>query len=399
MDKTVILPSSVEFILEALENAGYEAYAVGGCIRDSLMGKEPEDWDICTSALPSDTMKVFTDYKIIETGLKHGTVTLLLEKKPYEITTFRTEGGYTDCRHPGSVSFVKSIEEDLSRRDFTVNAMAYSKTKGLVDIFGGRDDLANGLIRCVGDPSKRFSEDALRILRGLRFASRLGFDIEEKTAFHLLRLKLLLKNISAERINVEFTKLLEGINAKKILLAFSAVFEEILPLPYSCNWQTAVEKACCAKDVLTCKSVLLHFLYKDSEMVRLAMRSFKSDNASTAFAVGFSENFDRLDPENLADARKLVRDIGFSLYYEIVFYKQNKRVLGFLNEIKEKNLCCTIGELAINGSHIMKLGLSGKSIGACLDALLCGVIEEKVQNEQQALLEYANKLILAGEIK
>ena len=175
------LPEDAARALEKLESAGWESYAVGGCVRDSLLGIEPHDWDLCTAAPPEAMKKVFAGERVIETGLKHGTLTLLAPSGPLEITTFRTESG-SDCRHPDRVSFVRDIHADLARRDFTVNAMAYSPARGLRDDFGGREDLKNGVLRCVGDPGERFREDALRILRALRFAARFGLTIEEKTA-------------------------------------------------------------------------------------------------------------------------------------------------------------------------------------------------------------------------
>lgn len=190
------LPEDAARALEKLESAGWESYAVGGCVRDSLLGIEPHDWDLCTAAPPEAMKKVFAGERVIETGLKHGTLTLLAPSGPLEITTFRTESGYSDCRHPDRVSFVRDIHADLARRDFTVNAMAYSPVRGLRDDFGGREDLRNGVLRCVGDPGERFREDALRILRALRFAARFGLTIEEKTAAALRENRELLRNIS-----------------------------------------------------------------------------------------------------------------------------------------------------------------------------------------------------------
>ena len=178
---TIKIPEYAESVLERLEQNGEEAYIVGGSLRDSLLGKAASDYDVATSALPERTLEIFSDYRVIATGLKHGTVTVMSDGKPIEVTTFRVDGGYSDSRHPDSVSFTRSIEEDVSRRDFTVNAMAYSQRRGLVDLFGGRDDLAKGIIRAVGDPERRFDEDALRIMRAFRFSAQLDFEIEEKS--------------------------------------------------------------------------------------------------------------------------------------------------------------------------------------------------------------------------
>ncbi|MGN1123601.1 MAG: CCA tRNA nucleotidyltransferase, partial [Eubacterium sp.] len=199
-------------LISIIENSGYEAYEVGGCVRDRLMNREFDDIDITTSATPDEIEKILkkSNIKYIETGLKHGTVTALLNDSSFEITTYRTDGGYADSRHPDSVSFVTDIKEDLSRRDFTINAMAYNEAVGLVDLYGGRDDINNKIIRTVGDADKRFNEDALRIMRALRFASVLGFAIEESTEKAAFKNKELLKNISYERLFAELSKLLMG---------------------------------------------------------------------------------------------------------------------------------------------------------------------------------------------
>lgn len=200
------LPSNVKYILNKLNVCGYEAYVVGGCVRDSIIGLIPHDWDICTSALPEQIIKVFNDHKIIPTGLKHGTVTVVIDNEQYEITTYRIDGKYKDNRHPSEVTFTSSLKEDLKRRDFTVNAMAYNPSIGLIDFFGGKKDITNRVIKCVGRPDDRFNEDALRILRAIRFSITLGYDIEFKTLQSIYRNKSLLKNISIERINTEITK-------------------------------------------------------------------------------------------------------------------------------------------------------------------------------------------------
>jgi len=223
------IPQEVQTALQALKNSGYEAYIVGGCVRDMLLGLTPKDFDITTSALPEQIKAVFKAYRIIETGIKHGTVTVIIDNTPLEITTFRTDGTYTDNRRPDSVSFTTSLEEDVKRRDFTVNAMCYNPEIGLVDYCGGKEDLERKLIRAVGVPAERFKEDSLRILRALRFASVYGFEIEAETANAILEYKHLLKNVASERISVEINKLLCGENVYKILMDFFPAFEEIFP--------------------------------------------------------------------------------------------------------------------------------------------------------------------------
>ena len=210
------LSKAAEKAIFMLEKAGFKAFAVGGCVRDFLLGKKPTDFDITASALPEETKAVFKNEPVIETGIKHGTVTVLMEGEPLEITTFRIDKNYSDNRHPKEVLFTRSLSEDLSRRDFTINALAFSQNTGIIDLFGGVSDLEHGIIRTVGNPDKRFGEDALRIMRALRFAAVLGFEIEEKTALSIKKNCALLKNISAERVFLELSKLLCGKDARRV---------------------------------------------------------------------------------------------------------------------------------------------------------------------------------------
>lgn len=227
--KKTDIPAGVLRVLEILENAGYEAWLVGGCVRDSLNGVVPKDYDVTTNALTEEVISAFEGFRVIGTGLKHGTVTVLSGGMPVEVTTYRVDGLYSDGRHPDSVSFASDIRSDLSRRDFTVNAMAYSPERGYIDLFGGMSDLESGLIRCVGNPERRFGEDALRILRAMRFASVLGFDIETETAAAIHRCRGLLQRIAVERITQELLRLLCGINAGNVLRQYSDVIGEIMP--------------------------------------------------------------------------------------------------------------------------------------------------------------------------
>ena len=225
----IFIPQFVRTALDRLNECGYEGYIVGGCVRDSLLGKKPHDYDVCTNCTPDKMLEVFANFRTIETGLKHGTLTVLIESEPVEITCYRSDGEYIGHRKPAQVTFESSLEEDLKRRDFTVNAMAYSPKEGLIDLYGGQGDLEKGIIKCVGEPEKRFDEDALRILRGLRFSSCLGFEIEEKTSKAILEQRELLKSISAERIASELKKLLCGKGARKILLDYREVIAVFIP--------------------------------------------------------------------------------------------------------------------------------------------------------------------------
>ncbi|MBP9988859.1 MAG: hypothetical protein KBT46_05100, partial [Ruminococcus sp.] len=222
-------PDFINTAFKLLEESGFEAYAVGGCIRDSIMNKSPNDWDMTTSAKPEQIISVFSDYRTIPTGINHGTVTVLFDKNPVEITTMRIDGKYTDNRRPEKVFYTDKIEEDLSRRDFTVNAIAYNPRLGIIDPFKGCRDIKNKIITCVGNPDRRFNEDALRIIRALRFASTLSFEIEKNTADSIVKNKHLLNNIANERIRVELIKLLCGDNAEKILLDYKDIIFLIIP--------------------------------------------------------------------------------------------------------------------------------------------------------------------------
>ena len=223
------IPGNAKRILQRLEEAGFEAYIVGGCVRDALLGREPDDWDITTSARPDEMMQALSGMHIVPTGLKHGTITVVADGENFEVTTYRVDGEYLDARRPESVVFVRDLKEDLSRRDFTINAMAYSDERGLVDLFGGSADLENGIVRCVGDPELRFSEDALRILRCVRFASQLDFEIEEQTAEAMYEKLPLLDKIAEERIRVEFGKLLCGKGAGRVLTEHRDVIAQFIP--------------------------------------------------------------------------------------------------------------------------------------------------------------------------
>ena len=223
------LPPPVIKVINELESCGFSGYIVGGCVRDYLLGKTPMDFDMTTDASPKEVMECFKNHRVIETGIAHGTVTVVLDGLPIEITTHRTESDYSDKRHPDTVTFSKNISDDLSRRDFTMNAMAYHPRHGLIDLYGGAKDIKDKVIRCVGDPNQRLNEDALRILRGLRFASDLGFEIEENTRLAIFDYRELLKLISVERINVELTRLLCGKNAKVVLLNWVAVIGVMIP--------------------------------------------------------------------------------------------------------------------------------------------------------------------------
>ena len=399
------LPERVNYIIECLEKNGYEAYAVGGCVRDSLLGKEPTDWDICTSALPEETERVFSGERIIETGLQHGTVIILIDRVGYEITTFRTESGYSDFRRPDSVSFVKNVAEDLKRRDFTINAMAYSNKNGIVDIYGGRRDLKNRLIKCVGEPHERFCEDALRIMRAVRFGGVLGFDIETKTAEAVRNDRLLLKNIAAERISAEFIKLLMSGNPEIIY-----EYREVIAV--FADGAERLEKADCMiiGKLPPKKSLRLAFfmncLYKNSDdilkTVHDALKKLKLDNKLTESTKRIIACMNRPVPNSLAQCRFAVSEFGheavsgcarIGMISKAETGNAFKEVLKYLDAIERDGLCTEITGLDINGKDLMNIGITnGKQIGMILKLVLNEVIEENLKNEKNEILSYVAEI-------
>lgn len=396
----ISLPAPVEAALSKLLTSGFEAYAVGGCVRDSLLGRRPEDWDITTSALPDEIMTVFADCKTVPTGLKHGTVTVIMQGMPLEITTYRTDGNYSDGRHPDSVSFTADLREDLRRRDFTVNAMAYHPQEGLVDFFGGVTDLQERRIACVGDPIQRFGEDALRILRALRFSSALGFGISAPTADAVHRLSPLLHRVSAERISVELIKLLRGRDVQRVLAEYKDVTCELFPT-LSVDEQTpktvaAVENTA----VLRLAALLQGCSYEDARNIIEHLR-LDNNTANTLLLLMANKNMSLcLDDRQL---KRLLYKFGevALLLAELqraraaAFNKDEKQVMlrdirKQLEVIVQSNACYRLNDLAINGNDLLELGVSaGPPMGELLQVLLEAVMDDICPNERAALLQYA----------
>lgn len=434
----ITIPNEVNIILTRLQDAGHEAFCVGGAVRDSIMGITPGDWDVTTSALPEETRLVFSDFKTIDTGLKHGTLTVIIDHKPYEITTYRIDGEYGDNRHPETVSFTRKIEDDLARRDFTVNAIAYNPQKGIVDPYGGQNDIYNSIIKTVGDPDRRFNEDGLRIMRALRFSSVLGFPIEQETANAIHRNRELLKNISAERINIELTKLLCGKDVFNILMEYPDVLSVIIPeiapavgfTQYGKKHAYDVWEHIChtvdtiPDDRILRLTMLLHDLGKvpthklndkgDStfknhalvggEMAREILTRLKFDKKTinrVSFLVG-CHDFE--PPESKIDLKKHLKTKTPEDIRTLLIIKKSDRgalsesyrdisegtalTLKWLSEIEEDKECCTISQLAIKGDDLLEKGYRGEEIGNALDTLLDAVIEEKIPNTKSALLTY-----------
>ncbi|MFR9175407.1 MAG: CCA tRNA nucleotidyltransferase [Acutalibacteraceae bacterium] len=438
------MPKNVDTAINLLQSAGFEAYAVGGCVRDSLLGKTPNDWDITTSAKPEDMKSVFADFHCIDTGIKHGTVTVVIDGEPLEITTFRLDGEYEDNRHPKSVTFTSDLGADLGRRDFTVNAMAYSKMTGTVDLFGGQNDLKNGIIRCVGDPDRRFNEDALRILRALRFASALDFEIEEKTAQSLLKNRALLGNISEERIAKELLKLVCGKGAKRILTDFAPVLFEILPElqpmyknshdnPHHCydiyeHTLIAVESIDpeptlrfamllhdCGKPAVKKfdENGVAHFYGHQrisAEISAQILARLKVSNKFRDEILFLVSNHDRWELyENTEKMPRYLSKFGLDGVLNLLkvmradVLAQSPEYRYRLDQIADaeetaKNLaaqkpCLSLSELQINGRTLMDIGIpQGRKLGAVLAQLLDEVIDGVTKNTQEALTTRAREI-------
>lgn len=439
------IPSQVNRAIEILCDGGHSAYVVGGAVRNIIMGIPVNDWDITTSALPDETLELFKDYRIIETGIKHGTVTVIIDSMSLEITTFRIEHGYSDNRHPDKVDFTDKVEDDLSRRDFTVNAIAYSPKAGFTDPFGGCDDIKKEIIRCVGNPDKRFGEDALRILRALRFASVLGFEIDHETADSIHKNKHLLKNISVERIFVELSKLLCGKNAANILHEYKDVIFLVLPELEPMNgcaqnherhiydvWgHTVAAVAAIPPDPVLRFAMLLHDSGKprckttdkngidhfyshgkiSKKIASEILSKLKTSNKFRDTVCNLVEHHDFL-PDKISKKtyKKYIAKLGIETVKNLFLIReadvlaqnpkfhnesleQNKIGKKILDEIIKDNICFKISDLAINGKTLTNIGIApSPAMGKIMEKLLDEVMDEKLPNDEDALIKRAKQL-------
>ena len=437
-DIEIRIPPGAARILRVLEDHGYEAFVVGGCVRDSLLGRNPNDWDITTSALPLQVKALFR--RTIDTGLKHGTVTILMDGEPFEVTTYRVDGEYLDGRHPSEVTFTASLQEDLQRRDFTINAMAYSEKKGLQDLFGGLPDLEKGLIRAVGDPAKRFGEDALRIMRAVRFAAQLGYEVEADTVQAMKELAPTLSKISAERIAAELEKLLVSPHPEKLKMAYECGITAVI-LPefdrcmetaqnnphhkYSVGEHTIVSIGNARPDRILRYTMLMHDMGKPSckttdeqgidhfyghqevsaQMANDILRRLKSDNEtrrSVSKLVRYHDLTCGLTGKSVRKAISLIGEDLFPLYLEVKdadtraqsdFRFQEK--MDYLEEVRllyrkilEEGDCLSLKDLAVNGKDLIAAGMKpGREIGEVLEAMYCDVIDDPEHNNKEYLME------------
>ena len=437
------IPEYAKEVLRRLEAAGFEAWCVGGCVRDALQGVAPHDWDICTNALPNQTIKAFKGYSVIPTGIKHGTVTVLIEKNPIEITTYRTDGGYSDHRRPDNVSFVRDVKHDLERRDFTMNAICLNLKGELYDPFDGQDDIKRKIIRCVGDPKKRFDEDALRILRAIRFASKTGFEIEKETAGAAFQMRSLLENVSAERLYSEFKALLVGRNVTKVLLEYKEIIAQIVPEitpcfgfkqnnPHHCYdvWEHIARSVSFSRPEPLIRLVMVfhdigkpdmffedekgvsHFKLhqlKSAEYAGVILKRFNCDNYTRKRVCALIKEHDNRIGIGRKSVKKFISKYDYDFFMDYLevrradtlaqsdFKREQKlKELDDLAliaiDVKEENDCLKLNDLAVGGNEMIALGLKGSQIGDMLKFLLEEVVEERLSNE-------ANKLIDAAERK
>ena len=388
-----------ELIINRLESNGYEAYYVGGCVRNYLLSKRIDDYDITTSASPKTVCDLFKDLNCFTLGIKHGTVSLIVNDNVYEVTTFRIDGEYSDSRHPNTVNFCSSLSKDLARRDFTVNAIAFNKNLGFIDDFNGIYDIQNRIIRCVGDPNERFLEDSLRILRALRFASVYSFNVEEKTKKALISNAYLLKNISAERINAEFTKTILGENALQVLTEYQEVIFYIIP------WLKGVKNLDFYFKVLSncpCNQMLRYavLIYPFKDDFNKFCDLFKFSN-QLKYGISKILNLHGADISSRYALKSILNVIDEKIFnfldFELAFaltlkdehkveeiYKAKKSAL----DILERKECYTLKQLAVNGNDLQQLGFVGAEISKKLHLLLDFVIQEKIENKKENLLNF-----------
>ncbi|MBO5278109.1 MAG: CCA tRNA nucleotidyltransferase [Lachnospiraceae bacterium] len=389
------LPEHVEYIIGNLMEHGYEAYAVGGCVRDTLLGRTPGDWDITTSASPDEVKRIFR--RTIDTGIEHGTVTVMLDKCGYEVTTYRIDGEYEDGRHPKSVEFTKNLVEDLKRRDFTINAMAYNHQTGLVDVFDGIGDLKRKRIRCVGEAKERFTEDALRMLRAVRFAAQLGFTIEESTLDAIRALAPNLSKISRERIQAELTKLLVSAHPQMVEKIFSlGLAKQVLP-ELAVYYEQSDAQDMLHRLVRTEADPILRYTVflsivegtpqERREKTRGFLRELRFDNHTTDFVSRLSEHRDAALSLDKPRLRRQIVEIGEDILPYLLQLQQAESAEKLYRQMKADGDCLSVKELAVNGRDLIEAGVKqGKAVGEALNEMLYLVLNNPQLNTRENLL-------------
>lgn len=436
----IALPPFVAAAIDRLETAGFEAVAVGGCVRDMLAGKTPHDYDIATAATPDEICTVFSDERRIETGLQHGTVTVLLSGEPLEITTYRKDGAYSDGRHPDEVVFSRRLEDDLSRRDFTVNAMAFHPTRGVTDLFSGQADLKAGILRAVGEPRVRFFEDALRVLRGLRFSAQHGFAIEPQTAAAMRAMRDTLSPVSAERIYAEMTAFLCGKDVTRVLLTFPEIVCAVVPelkdtVGFSQNnrhhihtvyahiarvvgnvpatpalrWAALLHdcgKPACATVDAAGESHFTGHPQESAKRAEAVLSRLRADNRTKAAVLELIELHDLRTPPTEKAVKRLLSKVGETRFFELcdlatadrlaqnpAFFAPSKAREDAVRDLGKKLLseqsCLSLAELAISGDDLLKAGIpAGKELGDTLRHLLDLVLDGECENTKEELLKH-----------
>ena len=390
------LPSDIQTVLEKLNSAGFEAVAVGGAVRDALLGKTPDDWDVATSATPEQMHTVFAEYRMIDTGIQHGTVTVLIDHRPVEITTYRSEGEYRDHRHPDSVTFTDNLLDDLCRRDFTVNAMAYHPARELVDAFGGKEDLQRRVIRAVGDPDTRFSEDALRIFRGVRFAAVLDFAVEPATADAMCRTAPLLRNVAAERLLAELTKWIVSPSVYRTLIEHRAVFEQGIPAMDGLDVD-AVELRVLPElpPRMPIRLAALVSTLPDAEKALAQLRLPKKTAVDVAAWCAAKDA--PIPTTRVAVKRALsthTPDWCRALWqWQAALRGEDASfALAALDAVMAAGDCVSRADLAVSGKDLMAWGVPrGDAVGDALERLLDAVLEDRCANTKDALYAYWNE--------
>lgn len=398
------LPPKVRYIINKIYQNNYEAYIVGGCVRDAILGFEPNDYDITTSASPNTIQEIFKDFKCIETGIEHGTVSVLMEDEIFEITTYRIEGEYKDHRRPDKVDFTDRLEEDLKRRDFTINAMAYNEKKGLIDLFGGKEDLNNKIIKTVGNPYDRFNEDGLRMIRAIRFSSKLNFTIEKETLKAIYDKSFIINNISLERITDEFTKIILSDKPENIKYLFETKLLKYLNISNEDNIdkltqfyneiiilnkinknlekRLALLDYIVEKNNINCKSFCNELIYskkiiKNHNIILTLLKNIEIDHLNKVEIKKILSGVDRNLLEEYLDISRIIYDKE----------KKVDEIIDILSEIEENNECYIIKNLKVNGRDIMSLGYKNKEVGEVLNYLLEIVIEDYTLNKKDVLIK------------
>lgn len=393
----LLIPEDVLRIMHVLRENGHECYIVGGAVRSALLGLPVHDYDLTTDAMPERMQEVFASFKTIPTGLKHGTLTVLSGVRPIEITTYRTDGDYTDHRHPASVKFSSSVQQDCARRDFTVNALCYAEETGILDFFGGIEDLNSHILRAIGIPEERFDEDALRILRALRFSARLNFTIEEKTASALHAKKDLLAFISAERIREEINGLFDAQSGPCIMKQYRDIFEVFLPEIKTMTdqqWQKMTDEMYrCPASYITRMASLLHMI---TDSPKTILQRLKYSNEEIRRITALIASVD-MPVHNRTDIRRIRGLLEEQTVDALAMRKAAdpacdiETAQRLYQEILDQNLCCSLKELAVNGKDMLEAGLKGPDVRKALQVCLEEVITDRMPNEKEALMNFVHQ--------